>query len=360
MGTAAPDNRCCCRGHQYLALEMNHLAGALGRRVRPTSLCRFCLSYNLPTTSPQCQAIMRDLPSINVLVAFITVARCSSIRRAAETLCLTPAAVSKQVRNLEQFVGCALFDRVNQGLTLNIQGEQYYHQILPLLQGLQDSTRSIRRESKKRSIKVRAHSSFSVYWLIPRMPDFYEHHQDINVELITVSGMFPVAHDDVDATIRLGYGDWPETWSVALIPNLLVPTCSPALATKLLQPKDLVNQTLLHSKARALDWHHWLRAHDYPQIDPTSGRTYESSILSYQAAAQGQGVSMAQLALIEFDIAHNILVLPFKQYLDMGSYTYYMTSPRNKNVREEVAVFREWLCAQQNTIGRPLNSALPI
>src|SRR5699024_1036267 len=156
--------------------------------------------------------------------------------------------------------GCRLFDRTNRGLNLNAQGELYYQRILPLIQGLQQSTEIIRKQNTKRSIRIRAHSTFCVYWLIPRLADFYNKYRDINVELLTVSGMFPVTHDDVDATIRLGNGTWPGVSSLALTRNVVAPACSPEIAKSLRKPDDLAGHTLLHSKARKHDWRSWLQA----------------------------------------------------------------------------------------------------
>ena len=171
--------------------------------------------------------------------------------------------------------------------------------------------------------------------------------------MLLTASLQPVdfARDDLDGAIRLGRGDWPGVNAYRLLPNVLAPVCSPGLlrsGTSLKRPADLAHHTLLHSIARADDWEHWLRAMGAdPDVDSHAGLTYESSAMAYQAAIAGQGVAIAQLFLVEEDIAAKRLLIPFRnKTLDMGAFTYYLVTPAARRESASMTQFREWLIEQ--------------
>ncbi|MVW72809.1 LysR substrate-binding domain-containing protein [Bordetella sp. 15P40C-2] len=131
--------------------------------------------------------------------------------------------------------------------------------------------------------------------------------------------------------------------ALPLVPNILAAVCSPALARTLRRPGDLKQTTLLHTMARPDDWQHWLQSAGLKDMDGLRHRNYESSTLVYQAAIEGQGVGIAQKALVQPLIDSGDLVFPFAHELDMKEYTYYFVRPANRPIRPELQSFQDWL-----------------
>lgn len=289
---------------------------------------------------------MRELPSLRALRAFEAVAKLSSVRKAAAALCVTPAAVSKQVRTLETYLGCALFVREHQRMALTDSGKTYFSKVGAALHEIQRATDEVARQEERHALRIRSYTTLSVYWLIPRLSEFYQLHPEVDIEITTTSRWVDFAVADADAAVRLGEGKWEGMDAYQLMPNILAPVCSPSVAAHLKAVSDLERCTLLHALARPDDWNYWLSVYGPGVTDPYRGQRYESSVLAYQAAAQGQGVAMAQLELIASELKHANLVLPFRGTLNRGGFTYYLVVPRDRAKIPGLEVLRRWLLEQ--------------
>jgi LysR family glycine cleavage system transcriptional activator len=291
------------------------------------------------------------MPPLNAVRAFEAAARHASVTLAADELHVTPGAVSRQVHALEEFLGIALFERKHRQIKLTARGGEYYREVTKVLDQLRDATRRAKKASQKKQLQIRAYTTFAIRWLIPRLSTFHAAHPKIEVLLSASLQPVDFARDNLDAAIRLGAGDWPGMNAYRLAPNILAPVCSPALLRSgypLKRPTDLAEHTLLHSIARPDDWQQWLEAMKVARdVDAHAGMTYESSAMAYQAAIAGQGVAIAQLFLVEEDLAAKRLVLPFRdKRLDMGAFTYYLVTPMSRRESASMAQFREWLLQQ--------------
>ena len=293
-----------------------------------------------------------QLPPLNSLRAFEGAARRLSMSAAAQEMHVTPGAVSRQIRLLEQFLGIALFDRSRREIALTPHGQIYYETITASFKQIRETTGRIRTVAKCKPLKIRAYTTFAMQWLIPRLSSFHAEHPLIEVVLSASLDPVDFRRDDLDGAIRLGNGHWPGlTASPPLVENILVPVCSPALHAKnpLSKPADLAHHLLLHSAAheRSNDWVDWLKiAGASGAVDAYAGLKYENSAMAYQAAREGQGLAMAQLALIEQDVTAGRLVIPFGERLDRCAFTYYLLTPDDRPASEPMAQFREWLLAQ--------------
>ncbi|MEX5343313.1 transcriptional regulator GcvA [Pseudomonas sp. I2] len=294
---------------------------------------------------------MKDrLPPLNAVRAFEAVARHSSITLAADELNVTPGAVSRQIRSLEEYMEQPLFTRGHRQITLTPAGRQYFEAVARIIEQLRSATRNLKRPPERRQIKVRAYTTFAMQWLIPRLASF--HHDHPKIEVLLSASLDPVdfQRDDLDAAIRLGAGDWPNCNCHVLSDNLLAPVCAPALLTSppgLDAPTQLARHTLLHSLARPDDWACWLQAIGViGQVDARAGMSYQSSSMAYAAAVGGQGVAMAQLFLVEKELREGTLVRPFPQVVDKGAYTYYLLTPAHRPESADMQVFRHWLLEQ--------------
>jgi LysR family glycine cleavage system transcriptional activator len=298
---------------------------------------------------------MDRLPPLNAVRAFEAAARHASITVAAHELHVTPGAVSRQVRVLEEFLGVRLLDRGHQQISLTRQGADYHRAVTKAIDVLRDATQRLTRRRQRRQLKVRAYTTFAMAWLIPRLSGFHAAHPEIEVLLTASLDPVDFRKEDLDGAIRLGDGRWPGAYSQRLVSNVLVPVASPALLAggpKLKKPADLRHHTLLHSVARPDDWGHWLEAVGAAgQVDARSGMTYQSSAMAYAAAVQGQGVAIAQLFLVEDALRAGQLVRPFRQTVDMGDYTYYLLTPSHRAESPQMKMFRSWLLEQAGASG---------
>jgi LysR family transcriptional regulator, glycine cleavage system transcriptional activator len=293
---------------------------------------------------------MERLPPLNAVRAFEAAARHLSVTGAATELHVTPGAVSRQVQALERFLGIALFKRGHREISLTRRGEEYYKTVSKSLLLLQGATSREKQAARKRPLKIRAYITFAVRWLIPRLSGFHATHPSLELLLTASLDEVDFSRDDLDGAIRLCAGGWPGVRAYRLVSNILAPVCSPALLRSglpLKSPADLPRHTLLHSIARPDDWAHWLRANGAGEkLDAYAGQTYQSSELAYQAAIEGQGIAMAQLVLVEKDLAGKRLVRPLRKTLDMESFTYYLLTPADRPESPQLKQFREWLVDQ--------------
>jgi len=292
--------------------------------------------------------VARD-PSLNAIRAFEAAGRLLSITAAARELFVTPAAISHQIKSLENYLSVQLFVRSHRTITLTAAGQQYLADVTRHLAGIRRSTTKIMETRDRGVLRIQAPTTFAMRWLIPRLSSFHTAHPEIDVKLTT--SLQPVDLDDanVDGAIRLGTGEWKGLRAYPLVPNELKPVCKPELLKRrphLTRPEGLASETLLHSLARPDDWAHWLNAMRITNVNAYGGLRYESSVLAYQAAIEGQGVAIGQKVLVEDDVAAGRLVYLYDFCLDMGSYTYYFVCPVDAARSKELEVFRNWLVSE--------------
>lgn len=296
---------------------------------------------------------METLPPLNALRAFEAAGRLQSIRRAADELLVTPGAVSRQVQRLETFLGVRLFRRDPREIVLTSEGEQYLEAISRHLDGIRDETLKLTGRKAIEILRVRAYTTFSMKWLIPRLGSFHQSNPTTEVRLTTSNETVDFERENVDGAIRLGPGNWPGVECDRVMRNELVPLCTPAFrdAHGLATVSDLGHAPLLHSFVRPDDWRYWLKAAGGADIDAYAGAKYASSTLAYQATLEGQGIMMAQKALFLDDLRAGRLVAPYDMVLDRGDFTYYFLYPRNRLRSPAFRRFRAWLLEQAEKAG---------
>jgi len=296
---------------------------------------------------------MNPLPPLNPLKAFEATGRHLSVSKAARELFVTPAAVSRQIKALEEFLGVQLFNRLPGGLDLTVAGVRYLSDITPMFSSLREATNAVMGGGFRRHVlKIRSPATFAVRWLIPRLASFHQANPDIDVQLSTSPAPLNFDREDIDAGVQLGDGNWPKVAVRRLVPNELIPVMAPRAGQgmkRLRNPVSLARETLLHSMARLDDWHLWLQAAGQAGINGYRGMKYETSLLAYQAAAEGHGVAIAQKALVERELREGTLVAPFDFVLDRDSKTYYFAWPNDRPESRALDAFTHWLA---DAIGR--------
>ena len=290
----------------------------------------------------------RRLPSLNALRAFEAAARHLSFTRAAAELNVTQAAVSQQVKALEDRLGLSLFRRLNRALRLTDAGQSLFAAANQALDIVAAAVSRLSRLEGAGALTVSTLDSIAVTWLVPRLSRFRELHPDIDVRITTTDRLVDFDRDDVDMAIRYGRGTWPGHSVVRLMSEELFPVCSPALLAKgppLETPADLRHHTLLHDSMRE-DWRMWLMAAGVGGVvDATHGPAFQRSNLVIQAAVVGLGVALARSALVADELASGRLVKPFDISLP-AEFAYYVVCPEDCAERPKIKAFRNWLLAE--------------
>lgn len=290
---------------------------------------------------------MRELPPLNALLAFESVARTGSVRAAAESLSVTPGAVSRQLRLLEEHFAAELFRRQGRGLMLTHAGNAYYQQVSLHFEGLRRAGGVLHRSAGKSVIRLHSFTTFATRWLIPRLTSFQLAHPAIDIRLTTASDWDDAT--EYDAAIRLGNGDWPQLHARALVENILVPVCRPTPDRKQrLKPESLAKQTLLSVRGRPDDWQIWGKAFGVDLKSLSHWRELESSALAYQAALEGQGMALAQRVLVESELQAGALIAMEDYQVNCGTLTYYLVWKENSLKEASLQRLENWLTDPKN------------
>jgi len=292
----------------------------------------------------------RTLPSLNALRAFEAVARHMSIAGAAQELHVTSAAVSHQIRHLEDHLGMPVFQRDGRNLTLTDAGQAGLPNIregFALLTAAMDAIDSL---GETGSLSISVAPSFATKWLLPRLHRFEDLHPEIDVRVNASMQLCDFARDGIDVAIRYGAGSYGDLVSEKLIHESLIPVCSPdwlAANPPLHKPDDLKAHTLLHDDSPDNDpscpnWEMWLRAAGVDAIDASRGPRFNQSSLVLEAAMLGRGIALAKSTLAAADIASGRLVRPLPGHSPVG-FAYYLVAPKSKLNLPKVSFFRDWL-----------------
>ncbi len=278
--------------------------------------------------------------------AFEAAARSGSFAAAAQELNVTPAAISRTVRLLEDRLALPLFKRRPNGLELTPAGRAYQAGLTPIFDALANLTAQVTALANPRVLTVGVGPTFAIRWLIPRLASFQELEPDIEVRITTGGAAAPFA-DDWTCGIKLGSGEWPGLTAEPLFAADLVPVCSPGLAVALEKPADLEGATLLRVTHALDDWPRWLKAAGVTHIT-LSGPQFEFYGQAQQAAADGVGVAMGIRPYIDDDLAAGRLVTPFNLTIPKGEAWYLVYKPARRD-EPAFAAFRDWLIeATQN------------
>ncbi len=285
---------------------------------------------------------MRALPSLNGLKAFEAAARLGGFAAAATELNVTPAAVSRLVRLLEQRLGLALFERHANRLTPTAAAIAYRDGLTRLFDSLATLTGEVTMLGRARALTVGVGPTFAIRWLIPRLADFRAAAPDIDVRITTGGIGVPFA-DDWSCGIRLGDGDWPGFVAEPLFAADLLPVCAPALASRLKRPADLRRASLLRVAHAREDWPLWLAAAGAADVT-AAGPSFEVYGQALQAAADGLGVAMGIRPYIDDDLAAGRLVAPFTLSVPKGR-RWYLVYRAARAAEPGFVAFHRWLAA---------------
>ena len=291
------------------------------------------------------------LPPLNALRVFEAAARHLSFKEAAAELHITQAAVSHQVKSLEEYLGVQLFRRSARGVQLTDAARACLPKLREGFDALAAAVETIRERGEEAELVITAPPVFTARWLMPRLAEFSKREPKIELHVFASSKMVDAGALDSTALvgdldlrmesaavqIHLGAGNYPGHRADRLFGVAIVAVASPDLEPGLGVPPDLEKHTLLHDEAMEIvaggnAWRKWLEAAGVAdRVDADRGPHFSSNILSLEAASQKLGVALALRPLVNADIASGRLVAPFEIEVKPGS---------------AVAAFRKWLLEQ--------------
>jgi LysR family glycine cleavage system transcriptional activator len=287
----------------------------------------------------------RRFPPLNALRAFEAAGRRQSFTLAADELCVTPGAISRQIKGLEDLLGVPLFERHHREVRLTESSREYLRNLSRAFEIIESGTDQFRQISSEKSLNVYCSMTLTMRWLVPRLNRFHSAYPKRNLCIHT-----PIPQPDhlqralASVAVRQGTGPWEGCEDISLLSTKLIPVCSTALLDEANGPLglDLLRRaTLLHSLARPDDWRHWAAANSL-DLNVDRGIRFESSSLAYEAAINGMGIAMGQIAMVMSDLQSGRLVAPYNQIACDGTGIFLTVRPEFSN-DPCFFEFRDWI-----------------
>jgi LysR family glycine cleavage system transcriptional activator len=312
--------------------------------------------------------VIYRLPPLNALRVFEAAARHLSFKEAAAELSITQAAVSHQMKSLEEYLGVELFRRAGRGVQLTEAARACLPRLREGFDSLAAAVEMIRERAAETELQITAPPVFTARWLMPRLADFAKREPKVELRVFASSKMvdagaldsptlvsgLDLREDASGVEIHLGSGQYPGYRADRLFGVTMTAVANPDLVKgdrPINEPADLARHTLLHDDAMELvaggnAWRRWLEnAGAAERVDASHGPRFSSNILSLEAASQKLGVALALRPLVDSDLKSGRLCAPFESEWKPQS-AYYLVCPEVIADRPAVAAFRGWLLEQ--------------
>ena len=303
---------------------------------------------------------MERIPSTQALRCFASSAHWMSFAKAAEELCLTPAAVSVQIRKLEDSLGIQLFQRYNRRIELTEAGDKYLLRIRHILNDLEAATRDIKQKGDLAPISIAAPPTFLKYMIIPALGDFFAQF-DLNLRFVDTLRAIDFEAEDIDIWIRYGLPFKDSKQEVLLSEETLCPVCSPKLLAKIGSietPADLKKVRLLYTERRLIQWDNYFIDSEFDHRQTRGSLWFLNSVHTLDAALAGQGLALMNKEFATQYIASGELIIPFE--IDNPAITkpgYYLrTNP--SQLPSLVDPIAKWLIDQVTSLPSTVNLPL--
>lgn len=295
----------------------------------------------------------RLLPGTRALRTLEAAARHLNFTRAADELGLTPAAVSHQIKEIEDQLGIVLFTRTSRTMRLTEAGAVLFEASTEALDLLGRAVSRAHKMTRGTAfLKVTLDAQFAAKWLMRRVEDFRKQRPGIELRFDIAYGLRDFDLDDVDVGIRFGAGKYPGLCAHRLFDNIIIPVCSPSLLASgppLNEPRDLFRHTLAHIEwARQgvtwPNWRMWMAAAGIDDFDDSRTVVFGTSTDAVQAALDGNAVALADFAMVANDLSEGRLVQPFQLGIKVAAdFAYFLVYPKTEANDPRIVAFREWI-----------------
>lgn len=284
-----------------------------------------------------------ELPPLAALRVFDAASRQLSFTRAAETLGMTQAAVSYQIKLLEERLGGQLFLRNPKGLELTELGRRYAGPTSDAFDMLREAFSG--RSGQPETMSISTITTIASNWLSHRLGRFQMQHPELAVRLDTDDKVVDFARQDVDVALRYGFGDWEGLVSHKLFESDLTPILAPSLLDKhgpLNDPADVIPLPWLNNRHRG--WDGWLKMHGIAELSCAPDRRMEFEAQSHlgRAALAGEGVALLNPRFFRFELATGTLIQPFKSCWQSEK-SYWLVYPHARRNRPTIKAFLRFL-----------------
>jgi LysR family glycine cleavage system transcriptional activator len=286
------------------------------------------------------------LPPLTSLRAFEAAARQMSFSKAAEELFVTPAALSYQIKQLEEHLGTPVFRRLNRAVELTEAGRALQPGVAEAFHRLREAVRAVARLGDAPRLTITAGPAFTAKWLAPRFFRFAEAHPEIELRFVATLRIMDFDRDGVDAAIRFGTGTDEGLYSEVLTDDWATPVCTPALAARVAEKGSLAGLQLLHDESvtflsPAPDWAVWGRATGMEGAW-THGARFTNADHAIDVALEDGGVALGRITLVERYLDSGRLVAPFKTALRIGA-QYRFVCPLGAETQPKICAFLSWM-----------------
>ena len=293
----------------------------------------------------------RPLPPLNSLRAFEATARHLSFSKAAQELHVTPAALSHQIRGLEDQLGLKLFHRRARSIELTEAARTIYPGVRTGFEAIREAIERLDRGKQDRVLVVSSTPGLTAKWLVPRLYKFLALNPEIEARISASVAYANFATDDIDVGIRLSSGVHPDLYVEKLSDEWLLPLCSPRLLNgehSLRAPHDLKNFTLIQVDLPGVvpTWTEWMEMAGVDGIDSTRGLRLNVADHALDAASEGVGVVLAYKMVASRDIALKRLVVPFGPEIQLPGRAYYFVCAKGQEKRAPIKAFRDWMVSE--------------
>ncbi|AZO27010.1 transcriptional regulator GcvA [Mesorhizobium sp. M1B.F.Ca.ET.045.04.1.1] len=293
------------------------------------------------------------LPGTRALRTFQAAARHLNFTRAADELGLTPAAVSHQIKEIEDQLDLVLFTRTSRTIRLTEAGNVLFEASIDALDLLSRAVTRARKMTRGTALlKITLDAQFATKRLMRRVDDFRRQRPGIELRFDIASKLRDFDRDDVDVGIRFGAGKYPGLCADRLFENVIIPVCSPALlrsGPSLNEPRDLFHHMLAHIEWSRQgitwpNWRMWMAAAGVDDFDDSRTIVFDNSTDVVQAALDGVAVALADFAMVANDLSEGRLIRPFELGIKVApEFAYFLVYPEAVKDDARIVAFREWL-----------------
>jgi len=294
---------------------------------------------------------LNGFPSLNFLHTFESVARHLSFTNAAKELCLTQAAVSHQIRTLEEHLDIKLFHREKRKVFLSDEGQKLLPSVVSGLQGIADSLENIRNYDAEDTIVVGVGSSFSANWLVHRLGAFYQKYPEVNLHMKISNNDLDFVADGTDLAVVWGKGDWQGLMCEQLMVVEFTPVCSPELLNKthpLKTPDDLIHYPLLDDPDYNI-WQEWFEKAGIQERKYKRRTVIRDSNVLINSTLDGHGIALCAVGIVQEYLDSGRLIRPFDLSITGGGF-YYLVYPEKALRKPLVRLFKTWLISEVTKI----------
>lgn len=300
-----------------------------------------------------------SLPPLDAIRGFVAVARRMSITVAAQDLCLTQSAVSRQVKLLEDHLGTPLLVRKARAIELTDAGEQLYQLASPWFEQLSEFSRSLTQGGRVSTVTITASVGVASLWLLPRLGSFQAQHPNIDIRVAANNRLLDLETENIDLAIRYCPEAGAPPDAIRLFGEVVAPVARRDVALRAFRSDEsLLDQTFLELDERSrpwLRWSEWLTARGLGGARPKAYLSFNQYDQVIQAAMEGHGVALGRLGLVLPMIQDGRLIAQPSRQHGASNFAYWMTKD-GRDWRDEVRLFADWIAREAQATAASLSA----